>query len=145
MTTQENACCRRLSVDADAGKLVDIRRFVDRVAREARLDEQCTFDLKVAVSEACANAVEHSGSDHCPVQIAAWFYPDRVQFDISDGGGFRLPTMLPGRPRENRGLGFPLMVALMDEVRVSRQRGGGTLVSLLLYLDGRVTACSAAG
>jgi serine/threonine-protein kinase RsbW len=145
MTTQGHVRCQRFSVEADAENLADIRRFVERVAHEAQLDEMRTFDLKVAVSEACANAVEHSGAEHCPVQIAAWFYPNRVQFDISDGGGFRLPSMLPGRRRENRGLGFPLMVALMDEVRVSRRRGGGTRVTLLLYLDGCVTACSAAG
>ena len=140
MTTQEHARCRRYSVDADACNLVEIRRFVESVAREVRLDEERTFDLKVAVSEACANAVEHSGSGRYPVQIAAWFYPDRVQLDISDGGDFRLPCMAPDRRRENRGLGFPLMVALMDEVRVAKQQDGGTRVTLLLYLDNRGVA-----
>jgi serine/threonine-protein kinase RsbW len=143
MMAHEDARCRRFSVDADTSNLGDIRTFIDSVAREAQLGEARTFDLKVAVSEACANAVEHSGSDHCPVQIVAWFYPDHVQLDINDGGGFRLPSMRPGCQRENRGLGFPLMVALMDEVRVCRHKDGGTCVTLLLYFDRHAAACEA--
>ena len=144
MTTQEYSRCRCFSIDADAGKLGEIRSFVESIASDAQLGEERTFDLKVAASEACANAVEHSGSDHCQVQIVAWLFTDRVQLDISDGGCFHLPSMSPARRPENRGLGFPLMVALMDEVRVCRQKDGGTRVSLLLYLDHCDAACSAA-
>jgi len=44
----------------------------------------------------------------------------------------------PSPPRENannRGLGLPLMVALMDEVSFARIPGGGTAVSLSVLLD----------
>jgi serine/threonine-protein kinase RsbW len=137
MTTQEHARCRLLNVDAHSCNLAEIRRFAGSVAAEADLDNERTFDLKVAVSEACANAVEHSGADPCPVQITAWFYPDRLQLDIRDDGGFRLPSIAANTRRENRGLGFPLMVALMDEVRVAKRPDGGTQVTLVLYYSCR--------
>ncbi len=126
--------CRRLTVSPDPARLTEIRRFVEDVGQEFGLDGERVFDLKVAVSEACANAVEHSGGQHHPLEVCARFYDDRLVFEISDGGDFRLPGARRNARRDDRGLGLPLMVALMDEVRIAKMRGGGTTVHLSLYL-----------
>lgn len=126
--------CRTISVTPEPSRLAEIRRFVEEVGLEASLEPERIFDLKVAVSEACANAMEHSGGQHAPLVVCASIYTDRVVFEISDGGDFRVPGALRGSARDDRGLGLPLMVALMDEVRIAKTRGGGTNVTLSLYV-----------
>ncbi len=127
--------CRRIQVAAESSRLADIRQFVESVGTEHGLDDNQIFDLKVAVSEACANAVEHSGVTKAPIELCAWFHPDKLVFEISDSGGFRLPRSEPGFQADSRGLGLPLMVALMDEVRIRKLPNAGTNVTLTLYLD----------
>jgi serine/threonine-protein kinase RsbW len=130
----EGARCLRFSVQAQPARLAEIRRFVEEVGGEFGLDAGRVFDLKVAVSEACANAVEHSGGAHAPLELCAWFHPDRLVFEIADGGDFRLPQAERSAHTDTRGLGLPLMVALMDEVRICKTPGGGTNVTLSLFV-----------
>lgn len=129
----EGGRCLRFSVQAEAERLAEIRRFVEEVGGEFGLDAGRVFDLKVAVSEACANAVEHSGGTHAPLELCAWFHPDRLVFEIADSGGFRVPQGGRNARADVRGLGLPLMVALMDEVRIRKTPGGGTNVTLSLF------------
>lgn len=125
---------RALRVGADTACLAQIRSFVEEVASEVALDLERVFDLKVAVSEACANALEHAGCDDMSLEVCAFLQAERLTFTVTDTGLFRPPA-----PRwegmSNRGLGLPLMVALMDEVTFVRARGGGTTVSLSVQLD----------
>ena len=55
--TPVRSFCRSIVVEPTASRLCEIRRFVESVAADLTLDAERTFDLKVAVSEACANAV----------------------------------------------------------------------------------------
>ena len=125
--------CTTLSVDATAQNLRAIRTFVDKVAAAARLDSDRTYDLKVAVSEACANAVEHSGSSHRPLEICATTHADRLAVEIANGSDFRM-NPAGAAPSEERGLGLPLMVALVDEVRFLKTTARGTVVVLTMLL-----------
>jgi serine/threonine-protein kinase RsbW len=126
---------RVIRVEADTARLAEIRRFVEEAATEATLDLERIFDCKVAVSEACANAVEHAGGHSLPLEIIARLQARRLTFIVTDNGPFR--TLAPAREdARNRGLGIPLMVALMDEVNFARAPGGGTTVSLSVLLDG---------
>ena len=125
---------RIMRVKAETSRLAEIRRFVEEAANEAELDLERTFDCKVAVSEACANAVEHAGGQALPLEISARLQARRLTFVVSDNGPFR--TLSASREdTRNRGLGMPLMVALMDEVSFARAPGGGTTVSLSVLLD----------
>jgi len=125
---------RVIRVEAETARLAEIRRFVEEAAGEAALDLERIFDCKVAVSEACANAVEHAGGHSLPLEISARLQARRLTFVVTDNGPFRRLT--PAREdARNRGLGMPLMVALMDEVSFARAPGGGTTVSLSVLLD----------
>lgn len=126
---------RVIRVKAETSRLAEIRRFVEEAATEAALDLERTFDCKVAVSEACANAVEHAGGHALPLEISARLQARRLTFVVSDNGPFRTLSATREDTR-NRGLGMPLMVALMDEVNFARAPGGGTTVSLSVLLDG---------
>jgi serine/threonine-protein kinase RsbW len=144
MSRDSSPACRNIKLEAAPEQLREIRGFMDQVSQEAGLDPERAFDLKVAVSEACSNAVEHSAGDRVPLEICATVHPDRVVVEISDGGDFRLTTRSQDRGGE-RGLGLPLMVALMDEVRFYRRSGKGTTVALCLFLEEQHEDRSATG
>jgi serine/threonine-protein kinase RsbW len=119
-------------MESDLDQLAEARKMVDEVAVEARLDEERAYNLKVAVSEACANAIEHNVSSS-EISLCVWLQEDRLLVEIRHPGEFRLARSSDGNL--HRGLGLPLMVALMDEVKINRLASGGTIVSLTLFLD----------
>jgi serine/threonine-protein kinase RsbW len=123
-----------LKVSADRSRLADVRRFVEEVGSEVSLSLERVFDLKVAVSEACANAVEHGGCQAQSLEVVAAVRSRRLTFVVTDSGMFHPPTTCRDGV-SSRGLGLPLMVMLMDEVTFCRAPGGGTRVSLSVRLD----------
>jgi serine/threonine-protein kinase RsbW len=134
MTTAHQASQWAISVDSQTARLADIRSFVEQVAAEVALGVERVFDLKVAVSEACANAVEHAGCETLPLEVSARLHAQRLTFVVTDNGFFHPPSTARDE-LGNRGLGLPLMVTLMDEVTFARIPGGGTRVSLSVLLD----------
>ena len=111
-------------------------------ARRSVADERID-DLKLAVSEACTNAIEanlQSPSADPPVVVRVWEAPERLEISVEDSGlGFD-PELLPEHPpvtdpeRLNfeRGLGIPLIRTLVDDVRFE-SGAKGTLVWLTLF------------
>ena len=134
MTPARRECEWAISVDAQTSRLAEIRRFVEQVTAEAALDLERAFDLKLAVSEACANAVEHAGCESSALEVSAKLCSRRLTFVITDRGLFRPPSSSK-RATSNRGLGLLLIVTLMDEVNFVRLADGGTEVSLSVLLD----------
>ncbi len=120
----------RLIVDAAVGSLAPGLSV-------ARLD-----DLKIAVTEACSNAIEAHEAILAdgPVVVRCLIDDHQVTVDIVDRGrGFdpdRVETLPaatdPRRLRHESGLGIPLMRTLTDEVAFSPD-ADGTKVSLTIY------------
>ncbi|HEX6418621.1 MAG TPA: ATP-binding protein [Acidimicrobiales bacterium] len=120
----------RLVVDAAVGSLAP-------AITATRLE-----DLKIAVTEACANAIEAHESIYAegPVVVRCMLDDDRVTVQVVDHGrGFdpgrveALPAATdPRRLRHESGLGIPLMRTLTDELTFT-PAGEGTTVSLTVY------------
>ena len=120
----------RLIVDAAVGSLAPGLSV-------ARLD-----DLKIAVTEACSNAIEAHEAICAdgPVVVRCTIDDHQVTVDIVDRGrGFdpdrveALPAATdPRRLRHESGLGIPLMRTLTDVVAFSPD-ADGTRVSLTVY------------
>jgi anti-sigma regulatory factor (Ser/Thr protein kinase) len=91
-------------------------------------------DLVLAVSEACSNAVEHAGVADGEVLLAAEFRDDELVITVQDSGRWQPPHL-----RFERGRGFRILRALMDDVQVSR-RGAGTEVRMRRRLVDRMPA-----
>ena len=120
-----------------------VRLVVSSVASTRRLlaDERID-DLKLAVSEACTNAIEaHDAlavSEHVVVRLTEG--DDRLEINIDDQGAGFDPHTLPEHPpvtdpeRLNfeRGLGIPLIRTLVDEVEFDSS-GAGTSVRLTIF------------
>lgn len=120
----------RLVVDAAVGSLAP-------GLTAARLD-----DLKIAVTEACSNAIEAHEAIYAdgPVVVRCVIDDDHVTVEVVDRGrGFdpdrveRLPAATdPRRLRHESGLGIPLMRTLTDEMAFT-PADDGTTVSLTVY------------
>ena len=112
------------------------------VARRAIADDRVD-DLKLAVSEATTNAIESYGhGDRSGRRVfVRWFErADRLEVEVEDeGGGFDMdavprhpPVTDATRLNFERGLGIPLIKALVDEVSFDTT-SLGTLVRLVVY------------
>ena len=109
----------------------DVRAFVEKWGREAGLDEERRYRMKLAASEASANAIEHP-QEKTDITVWAWHRGDRFTVDVWHAGQFIVRT---GEDRSHRGMGLPLMLASVDEVAFSCLPDGGTRVSLSMFLD----------
>jgi serine/threonine-protein kinase RsbW len=132
-----------LSVPARAEYIAVVRLVVASLAtaRRALADDRID-DLKLAVSEACTNAIEantEAGSP-APVAVSCWEAPERFEVCVADAGNGFDPDDLPEHPpvtdpdRLNfeRGLGIPLIRSLVDDVRFE-SGPDGTAVWMTLF------------
>ena len=115
---------------------VALARLVVSSLASARRDltDDRVDDLKVAVSEACTNAIEahHSADSDDSVVVRCIELDDRLEVEIEDRGSGFDPEALPEHPpvtdpeRLNfeRGLGIPLIKTLVDDVRISSSDDG---------------------
>lgn len=108
-----------------------------------RIPELRIDDLRLAVSEACANAIDAGAAsgNPSPVHLTIDVDVETVTVTVLDhAGGFDEaevdpipPVTDPSRLRHERGLGIPLMRALVDDVTISRTEDG-TAVRLAIHL-----------
>jgi serine/threonine-protein kinase RsbW len=116
---------------------------------DAVLTDDQVDDLKIAVSEACTNAIEayngrgSTGPDPVPAErvvLRCWSDDLGLQVSIEDRGPGFDPATLPDHPpptdpnrlKFERGLGIPLIRALVDEVRITSSPSG-TEVRLAMW------------
>jgi anti-sigma regulatory factor (Ser/Thr protein kinase) len=131
-----------LRVPARAEHLALVRLVVTSMAEDlADLADTRLDDLRLVVSEACANAVEaygRTGRQAAAVIVRCRAEHGRVEVEVHDeAGGFdpaRLrphpPVDAPERLHHERGLGVPLMRELAEAE--FRPEGGGTTVKLVV-------------
>jgi PAS domain S-box-containing protein len=121
------------SLIADPTSLAGGRELIGESAREAGFPEDRVFDIRVACSEAMANAIEHAPvKNH--IEITVSLYRGRLEVQVEDPGEFQAPHRPDLRP--HRGLGLPLMAKLADHLALYSGPRGGTLVSLTFYRPG---------
>ncbi len=120
---------------AHARYLTLARLGLTGVAPVARLDATELADLKLAVTEACANVIRHaypdgSGGD---VRVTIAVGDGTVTVEIADSGrgidAARLAEWDPGEMPEE-GMGLAIIHAVVDEVEFVAADGGGTVVRL---------------
>jgi len=105
-----------------------IRALVADQARKYRLPEAKVFDLGVAVTEACANAIEHS-PEAGDLHIEVYGYVDQLTVELVHDGDFPA-SLRKERNEERAGLGLPVIVSLSDGFVFTRFPEGGTKVTM---------------
>lgn len=140
-TTMRNDGTVTLTVPAKAEFVDIIRLTLYGIAAKMKFSFEEIEDMKVAVSEACNNAVLHAYDHSQPGQIEVSFTimnEDRLQIAVSDSGvSFeqvtdRTTSTLHGKSIDeiqSGGLGLYLMQALMDEVEIRSNQGTSVILT----------------
>lgn len=124
-----------------------IRLMVSGIAHRMGFDYDAIEDIKIAVAEACTNAVNHAYEhDKGEVKIRCEVLEDRLVFSVKDDGqGFdinRVQAQVGPIEKEQRiedldegGLGLFLMKSLMDNVEIQKDNGVVVKMSKFLQRD----------
>ena len=120
---------RTLAIPADLSRLPEARQFAESMAGQFGFDSAVRQQIKLAINEAVANAVEHgSRSPEDAVELRAASEDGALAIYVRDTGTF-VPRMSPRGSLPERGRGMAFMDMLMDDVRVF-PGGDGTVVRL---------------
>jgi anti-sigma regulatory factor (Ser/Thr protein kinase) len=121
-----------VEVPAEASQLATARHLIRRwVEANEGTDDDCAAFV-IAVSEACANSIEHAyGPRDGTVHVRASLVDGEAEVTIRDRGKWREPR------NGNRGRGIPIMVEFMDEVSVEPGENGTTVKLVRRLREGR--------
>ncbi|MBP1950639.1 anti-sigma B factor RsbW [Virgibacillus litoralis] len=135
-----------MKVPAKAEYVGVVRLSISGIANRMGFTYEDIEDLKVAISEAITNAVDHAYSEEDNGEITVGFgvYENRLEVMVADhGGSFNLNQIKGGigpyknsEPVENLregGFGLFLIDALMDKVEINNNYG--VIVLMTKYLN----------
>ena len=112
---------QQLTIKADLSRLAEVRRFADRASRAYGFPPDVCYQIKLAMSEAVANAIEHgSTTPDDPIRLQVVHEGDALAFYVSDGGTFIEPSMVYDHDlMDERGRGLGFIELLMDDVSIN--------------------------
>ena len=111
-----------LELPADPKALMAMRHTLERWLAEAGATRDEASDIQLACHEAASNAIEHGYHfGDALFEVAGTIDDGCVSITVRDKGGWRKPE------KTDRGRGFGMMKALMDEVEVKKGRTGTTV------------------
>ena len=136
-----------LHLRREAASVPLARRLLLGTMETAGVDPDISFDLSLALTEACANAVEHGGGDQCAggasaaYRVTAYLDGETCRIEVADSGpGFparrgrkcarsvaQAPAQAPVTAESGRGL--CLIEELADHVDFRNRPGRGAVVS----------------
>lgn len=129
-----------LTFPAKADYLLLARLALSGIARGGAIDDELLADLKLAVTEACGNAVRHAyGPEGGDVSVAFTLNGGRLEVVVSDRGrGISLSDVEAddGDVPLESGMGMPIIRAIVDELEVGAGPDGqGTVVRMVKALQ----------
>ena len=137
----------RLTFPAKAEYLLLARLALTGLARELPMGDELLADLKLAVTEACGNAVRHAyAGDDGTVTVVFLATGDRLDMIVEDQGvgldGLEPePDPTPFSVPLESGMGMPIIRAIVDELEIGRGADGhGTVLRMTKYLPTIVSA-----
>ncbi|KQW16435.1 MULTISPECIES: ATP-binding protein [Streptomyces] len=135
-----------LHLRREAASVPLARRLLLGTMETAGVDPDVSYDLSLALSEACANAVEHGGESGLPdssaaYRVTAYLDGEKCRIEVTDSG----PGFPPVRPRPTpmeaeNGRGLCLIRELADHVQIGNKPGRGAVVSFDKILKWREDA-----
>jgi anti-sigma regulatory factor (Ser/Thr protein kinase)/putative methionine-R-sulfoxide reductase with GAF domain len=112
-----------LDMRADPSSLVLVRRLVGRWLSRHRVEREVAIEITIAISEACANAVEHAyGPGRGSFSVHAEQRGDFIEARVIDRGHWRAAR------GEHRGRGLEIIRAAMDQVEVRAESEGTEII-----------------
>ena len=125
----------KMEIPANPDYVSILRLTTSGIANKLGFSMDDIEDMKVAVSEACSNAVKHSEDNK--VSINFNLLNNGIQIEIIDNGkGYdvdAIGTPDLSNPKEG-GLGLFIIQTLMDEVDIESKGNQGTTIKMTKYL-----------
>jgi len=125
----------KMEIPANPDYVSILRLTISGIANKLGFSMDDIEDMKVAVSEACTNAVKHSEGKK--VNIRFNLLKNGIEIEIQDNGkGYdvnSIETPDLSNPKEN-GLGLFIIQTLMDEVNIESIGNQGTTIKMTKYL-----------
>lgn len=125
-----------LHLRREAASVPLARRLLLGTMETAGVDPDTSYDLSLALGEACANAVEHAGEGSAEFQVTAYLDGEKCRIEVADSGpGFPWgpPHAAFGGPASldaESGRGLRLIEELADHVHFGNRAGrSGAVVS----------------
>ncbi|MEV4638805.1 ATP-binding protein [Actinoplanes sp. NPDC049548] len=117
-----------LNLPREVGSVPAVRRLLRCALAAFHVDREAGHDLEIALTEACANVVDHaSGADS--IQVRLDLAEDRCAIDVTDNGaGFDADAVEAPDNRSERGRGLLLIKALSENVRMHSTPRRGSLI-----------------
>ena len=125
----------KMEITANPAYVSIIRLTTSGIANKVGFCMDDIEDLKVAVSEACTNAIKHSSDDR--LTIIYTMIENGLTIEIIDNGNGYDTSSINEPDIENlkeSGMGLFIIEALMDEVSIESQEGKGTSIKMTKYL-----------
>ena len=118
---------RDLSIDADVRRVREAREWAASAARDFGFQHDDCYQVKLAVSEVVANAIQHGSSGpEDPIRITIRAAEGALVFEVLDTGVFVGADEAAGEMSE-RGRGLELVAVMMDEVELTPSEDGTRL------------------
>ncbi|MEU5918309.1 ATP-binding protein [Streptomyces sp. NPDC004288] len=130
-----------LHLRREAASVPLARRLLLGTMETAGVDPDVSYELSVALTEACANAVEHGGAggSHGPggapseaYRVTAYLDGETCRIEVADSGPGFPGCAVPAVPSDEaeHGRGMRLIEELADHVQFGNRSGlGGAVVS----------------
>lgn len=122
-----------MSLKAAPESLPIIRHVLGALPTSWPAGDSLLDDVRIAVTEACANVVMHAYPDHDDglLEVHGELDGGRLMVRVRDhGSGMRPRTDSPGL-----GVGLPLIIALSQELEIGRSREGAHDVRMTFWRD----------
>lgn len=127
----------QLCLPRDTATVPLARHVIKHVLAEIGVTRRCIGDIEIAITEACANVVEHTvGDDEYELTVSVT--PTRCEMRVVDTGrGFDYEAVAEQTPDLDgeRGRGIGLIRALVDRVEFESVPEKGMIVHLVKELE----------
>ncbi len=118
-----------------------VRLTVTSIANRMGFDIEKIEDIKVAVAEACTNAITHGKNEEDNFLVDFIMEEDKLVVNVSDNGRgcttlneIKNPDLDHLNHEKEGGLGIFIIRSLMDNVQIISNHGSGTIISMTKYM-----------
>jgi serine/threonine-protein kinase RsbW len=138
-----------LYLPRDAASVPVSRQVLDGCLQTLGVSPDARADIALALSEACANVIQHAdpadeyevlataGNGRCVIEVVNTAHHDTTAPRVDDGPGGQpfTPPRAPVSPTAEHGRGLQIIDAVADNVRLTRNTSDGTTVHFEKELD----------
>ena len=121
-----------LSLSASPENVAVVRHVLGGIADVLDIEPDRLADVRLAVSEACANAVVHAYPEGAPglLDFELFAGAGTLEIVVRDHGS----GMMPRADSPGFGVGLPLIASVTDGLELGNRDGGGTEVRMSFSL-----------